>query len=159
MSYTEYSTDEALADWTEGTSLTVAAPRDHSQDGIHTYYYSSTDKAGIVEPTRSCQVRIDTLGPVCATTKAAVKRGRTCRLCFHVYDALSTKVTTVLTVTTKSGVVKKRWSWGYGKNFAGWWWILYKCGLPRGTYYIHVYGKDLAGNAQSVAGKAVLRVT
>ena len=29
----------------------------------------------------------------------------------------------------------------------------------KGTYYIHVYGKDLAHNAQSVAGKAVLRVT
>jgi len=96
---------------------------------------------------------------VCAAKNATVKHGKVCRLYFKVHDALSSKVTNMLTITTKSGVVKKRWSWGYGQNFNGWWWMPYTCRLARGTYYIRVYGKDLAGNAQSVIGKAVLRVT
>jgi hypothetical protein len=96
---------------------------------------------------------------VCAAQNATVKRGKTCRLYFKVHDRLSPKVTNVLVIQTKSGVVKKRFSWGYGENFAGWWRTSYTCRLPRGTYLIRVYGKDRAGNAQSVIGKARLRVT
>ena len=65
------------------------------------------------------------------------------------------KVTTQLAITTKSGAVKKRWSWGYDTNSAGWWYMKYTCRLPRGTYRIVVTGKDLAGNAQRV-GRATL---
>ena len=100
----------------------------------------------------------DTVGPVCAAKNVNVKRGKTCKLYFKVYDALSAKVTTKLAITTKSGAVKKRWSWGYDKNSAGWWWVKYRCRLPRGTYRIVVTGKDLAGNRQSRVGKATLRV-
>jgi hypothetical protein len=50
--------------WTSGSSLTVAAPADHSDDGIHTVRYRSTDYAGNVERARSCEVKIDTTPPV-----------------------------------------------------------------------------------------------
>jgi hypothetical protein len=157
VKYTDYSIDGG--GWTPGTSLTIPAPTNHANDGTHTIRYSSTNNDGNVEPVQTCQVKIDTLGPVCAAQNATVKHGKACRLYFKVHDRLSPKVTTVLAIQTKSGVVKKRFSWGYGENFAGWWWKSYTCRLPRGTYDIRVYGKDLAGNAQSVVGKARLRVT
>jgi hypothetical protein len=157
VKFTDYSVDGGS--WTVGTSVTIAAPANHANDGTHTIRYSSTDNAGNVEPVQTCQVKIDTLGPVCAAQNATVKRGKTCRLYFKVHDRLSPKVTNVLGIQTKSGVVKKRFSWGYGENFAGWWRTSYTCRLPRGTYLIRVYGKDRAGNAQSVIGKARLRVT
>ena len=158
VAYSEYSLDGG-ATWTEGTSLTVPAPADHSNDGIHTVSYRSVDNAGNVEATQTCQVKTDTLGPVCAAQNVSVKEGKACKLHFSAYDSLSPQVTTVLAITTSSGVIKKSWSWGYEKNFAGWWWIPYTARLPRGTYDILVGGKDLAGNVQSVIGRARLRVT
>jgi len=67
-------------------------------------------------------------------------------------------VTTDLAITTKSGVVKKRWTWDYDKNSAGWWWMKYTCRLAKGTYGIVVTGEDLAGNGASVIGRATLTV-
>ena len=157
VDYTDYAIGSG--GWTEGTSVTLSAPTNHSNDGTHTIRYSAIDSDGNVEPIQTCQVKIDTLGPVCAARNATVKRGKSCRLYFKVHDALSPKVTTVLTITAKSGRVEKHWSWGYGENSAGWWWIPYTCHLTKGTYYIHVSGEDLAGNAQSVTGRARLRVT
>jgi Carboxypeptidase regulatory-like domain/IPT/TIG domain len=101
---------------------------------------------------------VDSVGPVCAAKNVTVKRGKTCKLYFKVYDALSAQVTTRLAITTKSGAIKKRWSWGYDRNVPGWWWMKYTCRLPRGTYRIVVTGKDLAGNPQSRVGRATLKV-
>ncbi len=157
VAYTEYSLDGGT-NWTRGTSATIAAPADHSNDGAHTIQYRSADNAGNVEAAHSCQVNIDTLGPVCAAKNASVRRGRSCRLYFKIHDQLSPKVTNVLTISTPSGVVKKQWSWNYGENFSGYWWTKYRCRLARGIYILSVYGKDLAGNAQSVVGRGYLRV-
>jgi len=156
VAYTEFDVDPA--GWQRGTAVTIAAPANHSDDGRHIVLYRSVDNAGNVEAPHSCTVKIDTLGPVCAAQNATVKYGKSCRIYFKVHDKLSPQVTNVVTITTKSGRVLKRWSWGYGENLAGWWWIKYACHLPRGTYHIRVYGKDLAGNRQSVIGKAYLRV-
>ena len=43
-----------------GTSVTIPAPADHSNDGAHTIEYRSTDNAGNVEPLQPATVRIDT---------------------------------------------------------------------------------------------------
>lgn len=153
---TTYSLDHGA--WQTGTTTVIGAPSDHSNDGIHTVLYRSTDNAGNTETAHSCTVRIDTLGSTCGAKNATVKRGGSCRLYFKVYDRLSPKVTNVVTITTHSGVVKKRWAWGYGKNLDGWWWTSYRCRLTRGTYRILVTGRDLAGNPQRVVGKAYLYV-
>jgi hypothetical protein len=157
VDYTEYSTDGGSA-WTQGDSLTILAPANHSGDGVHTVLYKSVDNAGNWETAKSCQVKIDTRGPACAARSVTVVRGRTCRLSFKVHDALSPKVTREVTITTRSGAVKKRWSWGYGTNSASWHSFSYKCALPKGSYRIVVSGKDLASNVQSVLGKAWLYV-
>ena len=50
------------AGWTSGTSVTVLAPADHSNDGTHTLQYQATDNAGNTT-TGSCTVSIDTTIP------------------------------------------------------------------------------------------------
>ena len=157
VAFTEYDVDKT--GWQQGTSVTIAAPADHANDGTHTVLYRSVDGAGNVGAPHSCTVRIDTLGPACAAKSVTVRRYHSCRIYFKVHDRLSPQVTKVVTVTTRSGRLRKRWSWGYGANYSGYWWASYHCTLPEGTYLIRIYGKDLAGNPQSVVGKAYLRVT
>jgi subtilisin family serine protease len=100
----------------------------------------------------------DTTGPACAARNARVRRGRTVRLYFRVYDSASMQVTTRLAIVARSGRVVKRWSWDYDKNYEGWWWVKYRCSLKRGTYRILVTGTDLAGNPESQVGRAKLVV-
>ena len=101
---------------------------------------------------------MDSVGPVCAARDVKVTHGKSCRLYFKVHDLLSAQVTTKVAITTRSGVVMKHWSWGYGKNISGWWWTRYVCRLERGRYRIVVTGKDLAGNPASVVGRSRLTV-
>ncbi len=58
---TEYKLDDGA--WTPGTTASVAAPANHSNDGVHTVSYRSTDLDGNVEDAKSVTVRIDTQGP------------------------------------------------------------------------------------------------
>src|SRR5207302_850793 len=51
-----------------GTSISIPAPADHSNDGAHAVEYQSTDNAGNVEPLQSTTVRIDTTLPTGALT-------------------------------------------------------------------------------------------
>lgn len=74
--------------WTSGSSLTIAAPADHANDGIQTVSYRSIDYAGNVEKAKNCQVRIDTtptvttaFGPVGSWCDKAVT------LAFHATDS------------------------------------------------------------------------
>ena len=60
---TEYRVNGAAA-WTAGTTVTIAAPADHSNDGAHTITYRSTDSLGHVEAEKTATVRIDTTAPV-----------------------------------------------------------------------------------------------
>lgn len=150
----------AWTTWTSGTTYTLPAPADHSNDGWHTISYRSLDNVGNVESTRTAELGIDTLGPVGYARSVGVKRNHTCTLWFVLRDNLSSQVASMLVITSRSGVVKRRWSWGYDTvPRQGYWWThKFKCTLPRGTYIIRVYGKDQALNDQSVVGKAYLRV-
>jgi C1A family cysteine protease len=147
--------------WQQGSAVTIQASADHSTDGVYTVLYRSIDHAGNVEPFHTCKARIDTLGPRCTAANVSVKRNHTCKLLFSVADSVSPQVTCTVVITGKSGVVKKRWSWGYAKAApSGYWWSTsYKCALAKGTYSIRVYGNDLAHNTQKVVGKASLSVS
>jgi C1A family cysteine protease len=146
--------------WQQGGTVTVEAPKGHSNDGVHTVLYRSVDHYD-VERAKSCQVRIDTLGPVCRAQSVSVQRNHVCTLRYAVTDNVSPKVTGMLVITRTSGTLVKRWSWGFATATPRGCWssAAYKCRLAKGTYCVRVYGKDLAGNAQSVIGRASLRVT
>jgi hypothetical protein len=144
--------------WTQGTLVTISAPAGGGNDGMHTVYFYSVDNATNTEAQKSCQVSIDTVGPICKAKNVTAKKGKLCKLHFYVGDAHSSQVTTVIRVKTLAGATKKTFSWGY--DTANKWWITtsYICTLKKGTYRYYVYGKDLAGNAQSVVGSAKLKV-
>src|SRR5439155_10129807 len=59
---TQYKIDGA-ATFTTGTSVSIPAPADHSNDGAHTITYRSTDAATNVETNKTATVRIDTTAP------------------------------------------------------------------------------------------------
>jgi len=65
VAYTQYSFDAGKT-WTNGVTVTIAAPANHSGDGVHTIAYRSVDDSGNVEATKSCKVRIDTTAPATA---------------------------------------------------------------------------------------------
>lgn len=47
----------------DATQVTIFAPSDHSNDGVHTVSFHSTDNNGNQEPARSATVKIDTTPP------------------------------------------------------------------------------------------------
>ena len=59
---TEYKLDDGY--WRRGTNLTVPAPADGTNDGVHTLRFRSVDQALNIEETQSCEVKIDTQAPV-----------------------------------------------------------------------------------------------
>ena len=84
VAYTEYSLDGGTT-WTKGTTVTVPAPADHSNDGVDKVLYRSVDNVGNVETPRVCRVRIDTRRPTpVAKWPAAAIRGARTALRFYV---------------------------------------------------------------------------
>jgi hypothetical protein len=156
VDYTEYKVDSGS--WTHRTSVTILAPAGGGNDGAHTIYYRSADNAGNIEAQKSCQVNIDTVGPVCTAKNASVKKGKRCTLHFAVYDVTSPQVQFTVKVKTSSGVTKKTVTstWTSANSGFRWW---FTCTLKKGTYRYYVYAKDMAGNSQSVAASAKLKVT
>ncbi|MDQ5822050.1 MAG: Ig-like domain-containing protein, partial [Actinomycetota bacterium] len=68
VSVTEYSVDGG--GFQAGSSVTIAAPADGSNDGTHTISYFSADVAGNIEATKSTTVEIDATPPVCPDCSA-----------------------------------------------------------------------------------------
>ena len=54
-----------------GTQVTIAAPADHSNDGVHTLSFYATDNAGNQEAAQSATVKIDTTPPLVSASGAA----------------------------------------------------------------------------------------
>ena len=63
VAFTEYSLSGG-AIWTVGTSVTIAAPANHSRDGVYMILYRSTDNAGNQGVAKSVTVKIDTRPPI-----------------------------------------------------------------------------------------------
>jgi hypothetical protein len=124
--------------------------------GVHQVRYRSRDLSGNLETARSCQVRIDGLGPVTTVRGATVKKGAVAILRYRVRD-LTAKAVVELIVRTPGGVRRATLRLGLrGTNVAracSW-----RCGLPRGTYRLVAHATDEAGNRQRPAASAKLVV-
>ena len=155
---TEYKLDSG--DWTEGTTLTIAAPASHTNDGLHTVRYYSVDSDGDTETTRNCTVGIDTRSPrVVANWATTVRRGHTASLRYLIHDprpGSPTARVTIRVLTSKGRLVKKltvsqvALDTKLTKRFL--------CHLAKGTYRFVVYATDAAGNPQSKVGSNRLEV-
>jgi hypothetical protein len=146
---TEASLDGGLV-WQEGTTLGV------DRSGVHTVLFRSLDKAGNVEPARSCTVRIDTASPNTAARAASVKRGRKVSLRYRVGD-LAPEASVTLVLKNARGKTVKRLALGpratntdLSSRFV--------CRLRRGVYRYYVHATDPAGNTQRKPASAKLTV-
>ncbi len=156
VDFTQYRLDDGP--WTEGTSVEVPTPADHSADGVVVVKYRSVDRAGNVELFKTVKVYIDTTAPEVDVYAARVAHGKRAVVKFDVFDYFSSKFRVVATVVTSSGRVvhraKSGWidkkgganGWGFNANF------------PTGAFYrVRIVAYDLAGN-KSKAGEARLIV-
>ncbi len=158
---TQFSTGGG-ASWENGTTVSIDAPADHGNDGEHTVLYRSTDTAGNQEQTERLMVGIDTLGPACSVPrKAVVGTGKTGTLYFMAEDATSDVARATVSIVGRHGQTLRRFvelpdAWGYGP--VPYFYLRFHCALKPGTYHVEVQATDLAGNAQAVTGRGILRV-
>ena len=158
---TQYSPDGG-ATWQTGTSISVPAPADHTNDGLHTFLYHSTDKAGNVEATKICGVGIDTLGPACGAPKEPVAgTDKSAIMRFKASDATSGVAEATIKIERRSGhvlktLVSRSGDWGGGS--IPYYWLRFTCKLKPGLYRVVVQAKDFAGNSQVTIGRSWLRV-
>jgi hypothetical protein len=146
-------------DLEDGPTVSVAAPKDHSNDGMHTVEYYSVDKVGNVETRKSVRVGIDTRPPLTAVAGAKVARGGTLRPKYRIDDAMSSRALDArLAVSNAAGKVV--WRCDLGQPATRMWRTggAYRVTLPKGTYRMRVLAHDLAGNAQSGTKSGTLTV-
>jgi photosystem II stability/assembly factor-like uncharacterized protein len=154
----QYSFDRG-ATWTRGSAFTVAAPADHSGDGIHSFLFRAIDNAGNVAPARRGWVGIDTRRPTpLANWAGAARRGARSALRFFVRDSRPgspTATVTIRIVDTRGGLVEKVVLRGVPVQSRQRW--VFTCRLPRGRYRFTVAATDAAGNRQTaVAGNRLV---
>ena len=81
-----------------GTTVAVAAPADHSTDGVHLVTYRSWALGDVAEPTRAATVRIDTTAPQTGADAPAGWHSGAVTLTLSPADAMSGVAGTVWTL-------------------------------------------------------------
>jgi hypothetical protein len=154
IAYTEYSLDMG-ATWTKGTSVTHPPPTGHYPDGVVTVRYRSADKAGNVEATKTCTIKVDRRKPTTKAPYAATaRRGHTAYLKFKVTDPRPGSPTATVTIKVRNpaGTVVKTLTLASAKPVNTL--LTTRFTLPRtwrtGTYKFYVYATDQAGNKQTL---------
>ena len=139
------------------TQVTIAAPTDHSNDGVHTLSFYSTDNDGNQETANVVTVKIDTVGPTTVAKPASGHKGKAIALKYRVTDNLGSRATSVtLTIRNSHKKVVKTLKLGTKKVSA--WNAVKWTPKAKGTYRYTVTAKDLAGNKQAKAGSAKITV-
>ena len=174
-----YSTD-AGASWTKGGSVSVAAPSDHSNDGVHDIEYRFVDGSANVLRSGFCQVKIDTTGPDCFAPGVSCVEGGVCRIPFLIADCRYLPENQILPFSPtahatlaiyRNAKIRGKWTqvplrtvdlgWRPTNVFAEESWIFYDwpCDLPPGGYWYEIRATDEAGNPHNHADDSPLTVT
>ena len=157
----EVSRDDGLT-WAPGTSITVDAPADHSNDGSHLVRCRATDAAGNVSDPVILPVNIDTQGPV---TQAwgpvrAVRRGAEAVVSYRLMDLSPVIQAQLVVQSAATGRVVWRGQLKTRPTAAMIWWDpefrfreRITCDWPAGRYLVRVAGatRDRAGNRWETA--------
>ena len=154
VNVTEYSVDGGP--YTVGSTVTIPAPSDGSNDGAHTIAYFSADNVGNVEQVKSATVLIDATPPACPSCSAADYLRGTVTLsaspadtgagiksvAFQYADHGSTTWTTIGTDTTGPAPYTVNWD---------------TTAVPDGHYDLQILVTDNANNttATTLADKIV----
>ena len=138
-----------------GASVRISVPA--VPNGLHVLSYHATDRAANVGTEAVLRFTTDTLGPVTAGKAASGLKGRAIGLRYRATDALSPRVLGTRVVVRNGRGVTVR-SFTLGARNVGMWYSVRWTPTARGTYRYYVYGKDLAGNAQSARGSARISV-
>ena len=143
-----------------GAKVTVRAPADHANDGVHIVQFWSVDVVGNVEdPPNEVQVGIDTTPPSTSVIAAAVKRGASFAPRYRVDDLLSPRARDArLQISDVKGKVLLKASLGQPATRTLVLAPPLNIDLPKGTYKMRVLAHDLAGNSQAGTKTALLRV-
>ena len=157
VAYTEYKVDQGP--WTTGSSLTVAAPADHSNDGLHTILYRSVDVAGNCEAVKVCTVGIDTAAPTPAAAPATAVHGRTATLAYSVAEVgpVPQMADVRIMLRTAGGRLVKTIT-AYGVTLNTGLVARFLCRLATGRYRYTVAASDAAGNTQASVASSTLTV-
>jgi photosystem II stability/assembly factor-like uncharacterized protein len=142
--------------WTTRAKLTITAPANHSNDGVHLVFYRSTDAAGNTGTARDVIVRIDTRGPTTTAQAAAGTRGHAISLRYFVADTSPRAKAIRLIVRNAGGIVVTRFT-PRPTSTNEWHALKWRPSL-KGRYSYAVYAKDSAGNAQVRVGRAEIKV-
>jgi len=143
------------------SSVRVAAPATHKNDGLHTVSYYSIDNAGNGDSSlaRQVTVRIDTTRPAFTLRSAkrvTVHRGRSLSLRLRARDAGGT-CKLVVTLSRKVGKrVVKYTSTLSTRHVGSWQTVKLRLTRPRGTYTAVLRLCDPAGN---LSAAKTIRVT
>ena len=151
---TEYSKDGG-ATWVEGTSVTYGIWKRGGGSGMHTLLYRSSDAAGNLEETRSCEVKIDARAPL--TSDDAPSTPQSGAVTVHLTAADS-----LFGVSACSGLAA---TW-YRLDNGGWTQGASVPVLGTGLHWISYYSTDNAGNAEyvkscsmTISGSAIVKRT
>mgnify|MGYP000890525800 FL=1 len=149
--------EQGSATWTtiSGSAFTLTSA---DNGGIHTYEYRAVDRAENITLGGKIKANIDTVGPRTSAKKASGYRYVPVRIWYRSIDDLSTKIVkNVIKIKDSRGKTVKTKTVVLTKKSGTWYSFTWKA-TKRGTYKAYVYGRDLAGNKQSVRGTATIRI-
>jgi hypothetical protein len=142
--------------WSDGTRVDLAAPVDHTGDGVYGISFRSTDLLGVREAANYVAVIVDTLGPRCTDARpAACERGDRVVLRCALRDATSRECDVTVTLRDAAGKVVKRIE---SRRRVGSLAFAFRCMLAPGRYRYVVTAVDLAGNRQTQKASSTLIV-
>ena len=159
VAYTEYSLDGGVT-WTQGSSVTVPAPSDHSADGANEVVYRSVDNVGNIERKRVCTVNIDTRRPTpIAKWTGEATRGDRTALRYYIFDPRpgSPTATVTIRIVSRDGKLVKKAVLGAIRVDSTQSYV-FACWLPKGAYRFIVSATDAAGNRGATAAANTLVV-
>ena len=145
---TTYQVDGGAAQ--HGTSVTIAAPSNGSNDGSHTVAFSSTDVAGNVETQKSVTVLIDATPPVCSSCSASDYLSGTVTLTATTTDSGGAGLSSVTFQESADGTTWHDLGAGVAGSGSDYTYDWNTTGVADGAYHLQAVIVDGAGNTTTV---------
>lgn len=129
-------------------------------NAFHVLVFSAVDRVGNSAPVRRFTLTTDTKGPVGAGRSVSGRRGRPIAIPYRLSDTLSARVWDVRVVVTRpSGAIARTFKLGpTASRRSGTFYSFTWRPTASGAYVYRVYGRDTAGNPQSVKGRGLVTV-